>query len=475
MRRIGKTSSANFLVFSLLFFFIFSIAFLMPIQPNDYWWYLRVAQQTTQSGFFPGQEFISYTQAGVPVTYQFWLAGMSFYAAHLLGGALATNILRGLLVAGLYAFVWFSCRRAGAGALLASGLTLLAALAGSNNWAVRPQDFGYPLFGLVLWALWRWQDGENRSLWALPLAAVLWVNLHASFILLFALGAAALLFGQGNRRCLAIALGWAVLATLVNPEGAFIWRSVIQMTGDPSIQQFSKEWMPPINSGWQMNLFFGWLLAFSVMAGLGARRLNAMHWAWFLGLGWLAISGLRYVIWFTALLAVLSAYVLAPAAARWLPRRSLATAQAFNLVLGLVLLVSPFLFLPGVREKWMPSSPPPYSENTPFQAAAWLNGHPEIDGRMWAELAFSSYLAFAVPARPVWGYPRMETFPPQQWTRYLVINAAESGWQEALAAEGICLVVVDRTNQPELLAALEASSAWRQVYTDKVAAIYACQ
>ncbi|HZU86937.1 MAG TPA: hypothetical protein VFF78_05610, partial [Anaerolineaceae bacterium] len=181
MPRMSKSSSAGFLVFSILFFFILSIAFLMPIQPNDYWWYLRVTQQTIQSGFFPAQEFISYTQAGAPITYQFWLAGMGFYAAHQIGGALATALLRGFLVAGLYAFVWFTCRRAGAGVVLASLLTLVAALAGSNNWAIRPQDFGYPLFGMVLWALWRWQEGENRSLWALPLASVLWVNLHGSF------------------------------------------------------------------------------------------------------------------------------------------------------------------------------------------------------------------------------------------------------------------------------------------------------
>lgn len=475
MPRFRKSSSAAFLTFAILFFFILSIAFLMPIQPNDYWWFMRVAQETVRSGNFPGQEFISYTQAGAPVTYQFWLAGMAFYAAHQAGGALATGLLRGLLVAGLYIFVWLACRRAGAGAILSSLLTLLAALAGSNNWAIRPQDFGYPLFGLVLWALWRWQDGENRSLWALPLAAVLWVNLHGSFILLFALAGAALIFGKGNRRRLAVAFAWALIASLANPQGALVWRSVVQMTGDSSIQQFSKEWLPPVNSGWQMNLFFGWLLFFAVAVGVGGRRLSAMHWVWFLGLGWLALIGLRYVIWFVALLAVLSAYLLAPLTQRWFSHRVLNTAGVFNLALGGLLLAAPFAFLPGVRELWMPAAPPAYSENTPIRAAQWLNDHPELEGPLWAELAFSSYLAYASPERPVWIYPRMETFPAQQWEQYLRINAAATGWQAALSAEEVCLVFADRYNQADLVGALDGSAGWRKVYADDVALIYSCR
>ncbi len=475
MWRFSKSASANFLIFCFLLFFILSIAFLMPIQPNDYWWYLRVAQQTAGSGFFPGREFISYTQAGAPVTYQFWLAGMGFYAAHLLGGALATNLLRGLLVAVFYTFVWLICRRAGAGAGLAALLTLLAALCGSNNWAIRPQDFGYPLFGLSLWALWRWQEGENRPLWALPIAALLWVNLHASFVLLFALGGAALVFGRGSRPHLARALAWALLASLANPQGALIWSAALQMTSNSSIQQFSKEWLPPANIGWQMNLFFAWLLAFPVLAGVSRRRLNAVHWVWFLGLGWLAVSGLRYGIWFAGLLAVLSAYLMAGVSLPGSLRFSLRTARAFNLILGVVLLISPVLLLPGLREKWMPASPPAYSENTPIQAVAWLKDHPEMEGPLWAELAFSSYIAYALPERPVWIYPRMETFPAEQWQRYLVINAAQSGWQEALEAEEVCLLVADVVNQADLVQALDASSRWQKVYQDATAAIYHCR
>ncbi|HZU85885.1 MAG TPA: hypothetical protein VFF78_00285, partial [Anaerolineaceae bacterium] len=279
----------------------------------------------------------------------------------------------------------------------------------------------------------------------------------------------------GDRRRLSTALAWAMLASLVNPQGALIWRSVVQMTGDVSIQQFSKEWLPPLNVGWQMNLFFGWFLFFVLMVGLGGRRLKAVHWVWFLGLGWLALTGLRYVIWFAALLAVLSAYLLAPLVERWFSRLKLNTAKAFNLVLGLVLLITPFLFLPGVREKWMPASPPAYSENTPFLAAQWLNAHPELEGPMWAELAFSSYLAYATPGRPVWIYPRMETFPPAQWERYLLINSASAGWQEALADEGVCLVVADRKDQAELVTVISTSSDWHEVYQDDVAVIYSCR
>ena len=123
----------------------------------------------------------------------------------------------------------------------------------------------------------------------------------------------------------------------------------------------------------------------------------------------------------------------------------------------------------------MPGSPPAYSENTPFQAAEWLNAHPEFSGPLWAELAFSSYLAFATPQRPVWIYPRMETFPTAQWQQYLRINAATEGWQQALAAEGVCLVLADPHEQSDLVAALAVSTAWQLVYSDDAAVIYSCR
>ena len=60
-----------------------------------------------------------------------------------------------------------------------------------------------------------------------------------------------------------------------------------------------------------MNIFFASLLAFAPLAALSPRKLSALEWVWFLGFGWLALTGLRYVIWFLFIVTILIASLLA--------------------------------------------------------------------------------------------------------------------------------------------------------------------
>ena len=75
---------------------------------------------------------------------------------------------------------------------------------------------------------------------------------------------AALVFGRGDRRTLLLAFVGVLVATLVNPRGFGAWTYVFNSLTVQSSQQFSAEWLPPVNAGWQMNIFFLWLLVLSV-------------------------------------------------------------------------------------------------------------------------------------------------------------------------------------------------------------------
>lgn len=465
-------SSADFLWAAFTLFPILLIVFLLPVHPNDYWWYVRLGGEIARSGVIPQADSISSTQAGQPYVLHAWLAALAFWALNEWGGMAATVLVAGLLVAACYLFVWLACRQAGSGPQLASALTLLAALASSNNWVVRPQLFAYPLFGLVLFALWRWQAGSNRSLWLLPFASLLWVNLHGSFILPFLLCGAALACGKGDRRNLAWALLGMLAATFANPRFQRAWEYVYAILKNPSGQQFSLEWGPPLNLQWQTTLFFAWLLAFAPLAALSERRLNRMEWVWFLGFGWMAISGVRYLVWFLALLAPLSARLLSA----WLderePDQGRPAMPALNLLIGLSLLVLPAAGLPGIRERWWPAPPPVLSPATPVAAANWLKNHAELDGPVWAEIGFASYLAYALPERKVWIDTRFELYPAEQWQRYLEISTAAPDWERMLEEEGVGLLMVNPVGQPRLLAALEGSPGWEERYRDEAAAIF---
>lgn len=465
-----RKDNAALLWLGLVLAIALAIAFLLPVTPQDYWWYLRVGRDMLSSGSLPRVDTMSYTQAGSPVVYFSWGAAVIFWLLHRLGGLTLTVLVRGLLICVALTLVWRLVRRQGASRVGAALILLLAALACSNNWSLRPQIFAYPLFCLSLYLLHLWQKGARRAAWWLPLIGLVWVNLHGSFVLLILLGGAALAFGQGDKRSLAGALVLTLLASLVNPQGAGSWTYLFTSLTSVSSQQYSQEWLPPVNVGWQMNIFFAWLLAFPLLIATSPRKLDRLEWAWFLGFGFLALWGERYVIWFIFILTVLSAALLAPWESKLLGQPKPGSAS-LNLALTLVFLLLPLATLPGVREFWWRQAPES-TENTPLAATAWLAQNPQLQGPLWSEIGFSSYLEFALPERKTWLDTRFEVFPEEQWQQYRQISTAAWNWQALLDESGANLLMVSVQEQPQLLDALKDQSAWCEIYRDKVAFIY---
>ena len=455
--------------------FILAIVFLMPIQPNDYWWYVRLGGDIVSSGSIPTVEHLSYTQAGTPVTYHIWLTALIFWGVNQAGGVLLTSLLRGALVGGFYLFLWLTMRETGGGPKLTAFVLLLAALAGSNNWAMRPQLFAYPLFAISLWIIAGWQNGKRLRLWLLPLLAALWVNLHGSFPLLILLLGTALIAGKGDRRRLLAVTGLTLLATFLNPLGPREWLHTFSLMRNPTIIQFALEWQPPVNKGWQMNLFFGWLLAFAPLAALAPKKVTVLEWLWFLGFGWMAFSGLRYVIWFTAVLVLISARLLSDWIGSRVDRPGSFNRPVPNLLIGSLVLLLPLALLPGLRQMWWNQAPPNLSKTTPVEAAAWLAARPQLPGPLWSELIFSSYVTYALPDRPVWIHTQFEAFPPEQVTRYLDISRASANWNALLQSEGVNLLLLSRGEQAALVQAVESADNWQEIYQDDIAVIFVRQ
>ena len=465
-----RSETASLLWLGLVLSIALAIAFLLPVTPQDYWWYLRVGRDTLTAGAVPAVDALSFTQAGMPVVYHSWGAALLFWLTYKLAGLPLTVFLRGLLVALAYSLVWLTARRLGAGRLGAALVLLMAVLASSNNWSVRPQLFAYPLFALALYLLYRWHKGDRYVVWGLPFISLLWVNLHGSFVLLILLAGAALVFGRGDRRTLALAAAGVLLATFINPRGFGSWTYVINSLTVASSQVFSGEWGPPVNTGWQMNIFFLWLLGFPLLVVLSPRKLDRLEWTWFLGFGFLALWGERYVIWFVFILAVLTALLLADWEKKYLgdPKPG---SPLLNRTLSLLLVLLPLSLLPGVRDAWWPSAPA-VTENTPIAATQWLAAHPDLPGPLWSEIGFSSYLEFALPERPTWIDTRFEVFPVAQWQQYQDITDTNWDWSSLLDQTGVNLLMVSVNQQPALLEALDHQDKWCELYRDDEAVIY---
>lgn len=466
--------SYDFLWLSLALLILLPIAFFLSITPHDYWFYVRIGRDILQTGAIPRVDTFSYTYPGRPIFYQPWLSAVLFWWAHSVGGATLTYFLRGICIGLAYALIWALMRHVGTGAKLATFLTILLGLSSSMNWSMRPQMFAYPLFAAMLWVLWHWQNGRPKFMWMLPLATLLWANLHGSFILAFVLMGSALIFGSGNRRQLVLYFVLSLFATLLNPRSVFVWEFVSQMLSSPSDQLFATEWRPPVNAGWQMNIFFAWLLLFIPLAAFSPRRLSLLEWVWFLGFGWLALSGLRYVIWFMFILAGLTGALLAPLLNMFQrPAKEGKSNPAFNYALSVLLFILPLTMLPGLRESWWKDSPPPYhAATTPITATDWLGARPDLPGPLFADYTFGSYLTFALPSRLLWIDNRFNAYPPEHWKKYQTISSAQYPWERLLDEDKINLLMLSLNSQKTLVDAVGDSSLWCEQYRDQTAVIF---
>ncbi|MEM7034166.1 MAG: hypothetical protein AAF629_31785 [Chloroflexota bacterium] len=454
---------------------IVTLSSLLPIQPNDYWWYVRLGQDIIETGTIPTVDHYSYTQADQPIVYHSWLSSVLFFVSSQVEGLGLTFLVRNLLLLVFYFCIWLCCRLSGTGPVLSGLLTLLAALAGSNNWAMRPQLFSFFCFGIALVVLWRWQQGETQTrwLWVLPVITIVWANLHGAFILIFLLAGAAFVGGGGNRLKLGKVIAAMVVASLITPRFVGSWLYVLTLLTDPPSQQLGAEWAPPINEGWQGNFFFAWLLLMIPLATFSPSKPNLTQWLWLLGFGWMALSGLRYVIWFLALLTPFTAQLLAPLISRWITwNRRQRSYLKFDVIFTCCILLLSLALLPGIRERWWPSAPPPLSKQTPIEATQWLAEHPDLAGPIWADLGFSSYFIYALPGRPVWIDTRFELYPLDSWQDYIAISTAASDWEQRLDQTDVQLLILDPKQQAHLLTEVEQSSHWVLRYQDDVASIY---
>ena len=468
----NSSRSYDFLWLGIALFPLLIIAVLLPVQPHDYWWYLRLGRDVLESGAVPIVDTYSSVQAGQPIVYQSWLSAAILWLVYKAGGIPLTILLVAALIGLTYALLWQLMREGGIGPRLATLLTLLAGLAGSNNWGVRPQLFAYPLFLAVLWILLKWHKHEQKNLWLLIPLSWAWANLHGSFILFFILVGIAFVFGAGDRK----KLFWVALAslavTLLNPRGFILWRSVLETFVSPVSNQFVTEWAPPVNLGWQMNIFFAWLILLVPLAVFARRRPTLFEFMAFLLFSWLALKAIRFVIWDLFVIGVFTASLMSDFIIKWFDRPLQVKTPSINFGLGTVMLLIPFMLLPGLRENFPGETSPAIDPQTPIAAVAWLSEHPELSGKMWNDVVFGSYLIYALPARPVWMDTRFQiTYTPQEMDQYLFVQSAQPGWDSYLEKNNINLLVLAVT-QPALVNAVQNSNDWCEQYHDKVAFIF---
>ncbi len=475
---------------------IFAFVSVQPIQPQDFWWHLRVGQIVAETGAVPTTDQFSFTVAGQPYIYQSWLAGLILYVTQRLGGPELVVLMQAVTITLAYGLILAHCWHVSRQARLAALVTLLAAAVGYGNWNVRPQTFSILLFVIFWVILSRYRRGERAGLGLLPVLMMIWINLHGAFVLGLAL-TTLVLAGETVKRLArwqpeplswrAISLLTAVtaslpLAMLLNPRGPLIYRYVQGLGTNPTVQGLIVEWQPTDIRTLEGLLFFSLAGLVALLFLLRGRPTDPTDFLVYAAFLWLGLSAVRHQIWLGLVAAPLAvaygpaAWATAPSVLkRWLaglarpaPARPRLNALLAGLILLGVIASLPWCkpYLPLIAAKQGVIAP-----GTPVHATAFLRagGQPV---RLFHAMDYGSYLIWAWPAVPVFADARIELYPERVWQDYLAITYARYDWEDRLAAWEIDTLLLDRTGQPLLIEAVASSPCWERCYEDEATVIF---
>lgn len=476
---------------------------LAPTSPNDFWWHLKAGELTATSGL-PTTNLFAW---GVPpetlYVYQSWLGEWLFFQIYTFGGFPLVIFVRNLLGITAYALVAYETHARSGSWRLAALAALFAAAMTINNLTTRTQNWSWVPFLVTLFVLGRYVDGRMGPRWliSLPLIMIFWVNAHGAFVMGLLL-AGAFVVGETLRRLLRQprALAWyrlrplylvtgaMLIATLINPLGFGIFRYVQTLLNDPASQALIVEWQSPTPRNLAGAAFYLGVLALFAAFGLGRRRPTITEVLLVCGLAWQSFLGVRYVVWFGFAAMPIMAQSLAAArptvGTTGLPaRKERGGGSVANLMVALFLLIAvlavqpwtkPYLGLPAPYQALfvdLPGAPLLFTIDTPVAATEHLRIEP-CDGRLFNEMSYGSYLAWAhYPQDLHFIDPRIELFPFELWQTYIDVSAGR-GVAAFLDDHDVRCVLLHQTRQAGLSTMLATLPAWERSFQDDTSEVW---
>jgi hypothetical protein len=203
----------------------------------DLWGHVRFGADIVAARNVPRLDAYSFTSDRPWVNHE-WLAEVLMFGAYRALGASGLILLKTVLVLALFVMVIRQVRPL-EHVIVRDRFTVLLAIALLPRvLPVRPQIFSLVLFCALLALVTAADRGRWRTLVAVPVLMVFWVNLHGGWLVgLGVLGVwVTCTFGSRGRsrrqRAILLAVGAAsVAATLVNPYGPGLWRFLYETVG----------------------------------------------------------------------------------------------------------------------------------------------------------------------------------------------------------------------------------------------------
>jgi hypothetical protein len=450
--------------------------------PDIYWTLLTGAWMASHGTLLESDPFTGAPHVTGTVLNIQWLADLIFHGLDALGGLPMVVTGTALLVALTYGMVLAASLAASGHVRVSCVAVWIAYVLGASNLSPRPQTLAYPIFAVFLLAVMRAEyRKDTRLLWLLPLATVVWANVHGSFFTGFVLlgcGAAARVITARHlmaARPYLLTLGACILASLVNPYGTGSLVYVASIGSNPVIRDFVTEWAPTTVSWREGILFLGSAMLVAALVYRSRLKLAVLELLLLAAFGYLAWSSVRAIVWW--------GFIIAPILARHLgnvlPARA-GTARDRPPVNALILVMISLLAV--VSLPWFKSSisflPADkrglFSPDTPVGVGEYLKGHaPPAGAFMLNNQTWGGYLEWATwPEHEVFLDGRIELHPPRVWFDYLEMTFPTAHWRALIDQYGIDYAVLSKLEQTDLINDLRVDPGWRLDYEDDAAVVF---
>jgi hypothetical protein len=468
----------------------------------DFWWYLASGQRILAMRSVPTTDPFSYTAEGRPWINHMWATQVLFTLLWERGGRLALIGLKTATVVVTFAVVLRTMRARGVHPLLAVTVTLLAAWTGAEFWHARPQTFTYLFVAVLGWLL---RAGWERRRWTLvlvPALVVIWVNLHAGFVMagvligVTGLGTALPLLVDRERR----RAGWRVLgltallgvsaaaASLVNPFGVRAILFPLQVVNSVPFMTSTIEWFPPnFHHRSFRPLELTLLLLFPAFAW-GRGRLSAADVSLVLVFAHLGLTSVRHVPLFAIVAAPPLADALQGALATWrrvdwtwirdAARRRLPSLGPALTAPGAPLLTGAVLLLVAMSAYWaamvgVPTNPLRLDlaeSRYPGRTMSFIREH-QLPSPLFSVYAWGGYELWRLyPEYRMFMDGRTHVYGPDVLKDFLEVTNVGPRWQVVLDKWQVQTILALRPSP--LTETLLAQGGWRLVFTEREAVVF---
>ncbi|MDQ1473649.1 MAG: hypothetical protein QOJ99_5129 [Bryobacterales bacterium] len=223
---------------------------------GDTGWHIRTGQWILANGRVPRQDIFSFTRPGQTWYAWEWLSDVLMGWLHQTGGMQAVLLGAILLICLTFGLVYRMILRKSGSVLISFVLTAIAAAGSSIHWLARPHLFTM-LFLVVFYSVL--EAKRTRLLFILPVATVIWTNLHGGFLAGIILicgyaggelvAAIAAQDSEGRRTAAGrsgrygLAAIGCMAATLINPYTWHLHAHLIRFLTNPAYFQNTSEFM----------------------------------------------------------------------------------------------------------------------------------------------------------------------------------------------------------------------------------------